>query len=524
MAGNSVGREDYAKSFVKRGTYVFTALIAASIVGFLMRIFLARTLGAAEYGVFFTGFTILSALAQFRDPGIGTAIIKYMPDFIVKKKHGDLKSSITFYMLVQVGFSAIVGLVCIVFSDQILRIVVGSTEAAIVLKILGGWFIFEAFYYSFKTIFQGLQDMVPLSVLIFLEIFFPFIFALLLIGILGLGATGIALSYSAGLGMVAVVGFAFFYRKHDSVLKAKANMSKELIKKLLAFAAPSIIAAGASIIIGYMNTLMLARYNSYEQVGYYQVAQPAANLLLYLTAALGTVLYPMVSELWAKKDTEMIGQAMSTLLKFSFIFIVPMALVVMAYPNVIISLIFGENFLPASFALQILAAGAIVQTLSIIPNRMILGVGRPATITLIMWVTAAFTFVFNIFLIPPYAAAGAAASALIATLAGLFLSLYLARGYVSFSIPYSPIVKTLVGGGLTLLVVTVLKLVLDLPVLAEAIIVIVLSLLFYLVWILLTRTLTAGDLVLLERTMPIPKRIINFAKKFVKKTLDSIPV
>jgi len=520
MAEDSEEKRDYAKSFVKRGTYVFTALLAASIVGFLMRIFLARTLGAAEYGIFFTGFTILSALAQFRDPGIGTAIIKYMPDFLVKKKYGELKSSATFYMLVQVGFSAIVGSVCIVFSDQILQLVVGSTEASIVLKILGGWFIFEAFYYSFKTIFQGLQDMVPLSVLIFLEIFFPFVFALLLIGFLGFGATGIALSYTVGLGLVAAIGFTFFFRKHDFVLKAKVNMNKELIKKLLVFAAPAIIAAGASIIIGYMNTLMLARYNSYEQVGYYQVAQPAANLLLYLTAALGTVLYPMVSELWAKKDTGMIGQAMSTLLKFSFIFIVPMALVVIAYPDVVISLVFGSSFLPASLALQILAVNAIVQTLSIIPNRMILGVGKPAAITLIMWVTAAFTFVFNIFLIPPYAAAGAATSALISAMAGLFLSLYLARGYVKFSIPYSPIAKTLVGGGLTLLVVTFLKFALDLPVLAEAIIVIIMSLLFYLVWILFTKTLTTADLILLEKTMPIPKRIINFVKKFVKKTLN----
>jgi hypothetical protein len=95
---------------------------------------------------------------------------------------------------------------------------------------------------------------------------------------------------------------------------------------------------------------------------------------------------------------------------------------------------------------------------------------------------------------------------------------------VKFSIPYSPIAKTLVGGGLTLLVVTLLKFALDLPVLLETIVVIALSLLFYLFWILLTKTLTTGDLILLEKTVPLPKRIISFIKKFVKKTLDSMPV
>ena len=510
-------KKSYARRFVRGSTLVFTALVLSGMVGLLLRIFLARTLGAADYGLFITLFMLISMFALFRDPGIGQSLVKYIPEFVAKKRHDELKSFITVYMLVQVLISLFVCLALVVFSDQIASTIFPErmAEASLVIKILSGWFLFEAFFYTFRTTFQGFQDMVPFSLLIFIQISLPFLFALLLVGIFGLSIRGVALAYTAGLGTVVLFAFGIFLKKHSDVLKAKIRISKPLLKKLFMFALPVLIAGVAGAIIGYMGTLMIAIFRTSSEVGFYQVAYPAANLLLYFPTAMGAVLFPMISELWARRKHELIGEAMRTLIKFSFIFIAPAALIIMAFPGLVISTLFGSEYLAASVALQILALTAIVQTLYTISNRVILGIGKPVLITVAMWVMAISSFTLNLILIPPYGIEGAAAATFFSTLVGLSLSLNLTRKYIKFTIPWAPLIKTLAGGSLTLLMVSGLKLIINLPPLIELFVVMIPSLLFYGAWILLTRALTWDDLLLLKNAMPIPKWLLRVARKFI---------
>ncbi len=230
---------------------------------------------------------------------------------------------------------------------------------------------------------------------------------------------------------------------------------------------------------------------------------------------MGAVLFPMMSELWAKRKHELIGEAMHTLIKFSFIFIIPAALIIITFPGVVISTLFGSEYLAASVTLQILALAAIVQTLYTISNRVILGIGKPAIITVVVVIMGCSNFALNLILIIPYGIEGAAVATLLSMLVGLSLSLNFARKYVKFKIPSSHLIKALIGGLLTLLMVSGLKLIINLPPLLELFVVMIPSLLFYGAWILLTRALTWDDILMLKNTMPIPKWLLRVARKFI---------
>ena len=511
----SEAKRSYARRFARGSTFVFTALVFSGVSGFFFRIFLARTLGDADYGLFFAVFALVSMVGAFRDLGVGPAIVRSIPKFVVQKQFNQIKSSMTTLMLVQVLFSLFTAFILIVFSDQIALTVFGTLEASLVIKVLSGWFLFGAIFYTFKTAFRGLQDILPFSLLGFFEIFLPLIFAFPLLWILGFKVANAALAYLAGLGVAVLIASGLFTKRHASVIRAKLEISKGLLKELFAFALPVLIGALAGAIIGHMGTLVLAMFRSLPEVGFYQVAYPAANILLYLPVAMGAVLFPMISELWARKKHELIGEAMHTLIKFSFIFITPAALILIAFPGVVISLLFGSEYLAASAALQILALSAIFQTLYYILNRVILGIGKPAVITVVLVIMGCFNFLLNLILIPPYGIEGAAAAAFLSTLVGFSLSLNFARKYVKFTVPSSPLIKTLAGGLLTLLMVSGLKWIINLPPLLELFVVMIPSLLFYGAWILLTRALTWNDLLLLKNTMPIPKWLLRVARKFI---------
>jgi len=514
-------KKSYARRFARGSTIVFTTLIVSSVIGLILRIFLARTLTVADYGLFYAVFALVSLFGLFREPGIGQAIVKYIPEFVVKKRLDLIKSSITVLMLFQVLFSLSISLILIAFSDQMAITIFGTAEASLVIKILSGWFLFVAIFYTFKTPFQGFQEMVPHSLLGFLEIVLPLIFAFFFIGIFGPSPANFAFAYLAGLAITSLIAFGLFLKKHSDVLSAKMRISKPLLKKLFAFALPAFIGGFGALIIGYMDTLMITMFRSLPEVGFYQVAKPAASLLHYFPMAISIVLFPMISELWARREQKLVGQAMHIIIKFSFIFIIPAALILIAFPDVVITLLFGSEYLAASIALQILTFTAVVYTLSAISGSMLAGIGKPAIVTMAVGITACFNFVLNLILIPPYGIEGAAIATFLSMLVGLSISLHFARRFVRFTIPSSSLLKALGGGLLALLMIFGLKLIIDLPPIFELpipefFVVMTPSLIFYAAWILRTKTLTWGDLLLLKNAMPIPKWLLRVARKFIK--------
>lgn len=508
--------KSYSKRFVKGGAIVFIALIVSSVMGLLLRIFLSRSLSVADYGLFYAVFALVSVFGSFRDFGIGQAVIRAIPKYAIQKDFRMIKSSMTVLMIIQISFSLVVAIVLIALSDQIAMTVFETMQASIMIKLLSGWFLFQAIFYTFKGTFRALQDVVPFSILGFSEIFFPFLFALLFISVLGSSVVNVALAYLVGLGVTIFITLSIFLKKHTNIIKAKLNISRGLLKGLFTFALPVLISGFASMTIGYMSTLMLTVFRSLSEVGLYQVAFPASNLILYFPSAIGVMLFPMVAELWARKKHDLVGKAVHTLIKFSFIFIVPIALILIAFPELVISTLFGSKYLAASMTLRILAFGAIIQTLYTILNRVILGIGRPIIITKVMGITACFVFISNLVLIPLYGIEGAAIAFVLSTLVSLTLSLKFIRKYVKFTVPSLSLIKTLTGGLLTLLIISILKIVINLSPILEVFVVMIPSLLFYGVWILLTGVLTLDDYRLLKNTIPIPKPLTWIARNFIR--------
>lgn len=508
--------EGCAGRFVKESSIVFVALIITAVVGLAFRMFLARTLGMAEYGLFYSVLALVLIVGTFRDLGLGQTVVRYLPKFAVEKRHDELKTTITIYATVQILYSLFAGLILFVLSDRIAITIFGTAEASLVIKLLSGWFFFEAVYYTFRTVFLGFREVTPHSLLGFFEIVLPFVSMLCLIGVFGPSAATVGLAYLIGLGGAVLIALGLFLKKHSDILRAKFEASKPLLKELFVFTSPLLIGGIMSIILGQANTLLLATLRSSSEAGLYQVAHPAADLLVYFPMAIGIVLFPMTSELWAKKERVLLGNAMRAIIKFSFVFIVPIAFILLAFPDVVINLLFGPEYMAASLALRILVLNVVVGTILVVPKKVMLGIGKSATYVIVVGVRGGLALILGIILIPFYGVSGAAVAILFSSLVALLLSVYLARRYIKFTVPSSSLAKAVVGGVLTLLLVSVLKAVVDLPLFLELFVAIVPSLLFYAMWVLFTRTLERSDLLLLKNAVPVPKWVLRIAKKFIR--------
>jgi len=513
----------YARRLVKGSAIVFVALIASGFIAFLLRMFLARSFSVEEYGFFYTAIALVSFFGLFRGLGMGPALVKHIPEFKLQGQFGKIKSSITFTLLIQSIFAFLVAAALFIFSDQIALAfsspadlaVVGMANASFVVKILSIWFFVAIFSPTFRWAFQGLQNMLVYALMGFFEIFFVFLSVILLVGLFGIGIGGVAFAYVLAFLITAVLGLFLFWRGYPRVIREKVRITKPLIKKLFVFALPVFIGGLGGLVIGYTDTLMIAVFWSSKQVGFYQTAQPAARILWYLVTPLVVVLFPMISELWARRERKLLGNALHFLTKFSFILIIPAALVFIAFPDIVINLLFGSKYLPGTTVLQILAGAAIVYMLYAILVSTINGIGKPIINTKVVGVMACLNLAGNLVLIPVYGIEGAAIATLSAYTLGLVLVFYYVRKLVKFTVPASSLLKTLTGGVLTLLLILGLKSVLVLPPWPEAFAVVIPSLVFYGVWILVTKAVTKDDLRLVARIVPMPRWLVKAVGKFV---------
>ena len=509
--------KSYARRLVKGSAIVFTAVVATGLISFLLRIFLARSLSVTEYGLFYAVFALVSFFTLFHDLGLRSALVKYIPEFEVRKRSDKIKSSMVLTLLFQAVLAFSVTMALFTFSDQIALAIFRTAEASLVIKILSVWFFTAIFRYLFRSVFQGFQNMLAYASMEFLNILFVLLSAILLVGVVGVGIEGAALSYLLASLIVAALGMILLRRGYPQVLREKVQITKPLIKKLFAFALPVFIGGLGGLVIGYTDTLTITVFRTLPEVGFYQTAQPAARMLWYFSTSLTVILFPMISELWARRERKLLRNALHFLTKFSFILIIPTALIFIAFPDIVINLLFGPRYLAGTTVLQILSGAAIVYMLYAILVSVINGIGKPIINTKVVALMASLNLAGNLVLIPTYGIEGAAIATFSAYTLGLVLMFYYTRKLVKFTVPALSLLKTVTGGVLTLLIIFGLKSVLVLPPWPEAFVVVMPSLVFYGVWVLATKAVTKDDLRLIARIVPMPKWLVKAAVKFVGK-------
>ncbi|MEM3519383.1 MAG: flippase [Candidatus Hadarchaeales archaeon] len=500
-----------ARYLVRASTMLFIVWIFASFIGLFVRIFLTRSLSREDYGVFFATIAFFS-IFSFRDLGFNQSMLKYLPEFNVRKEYDNMKSSIAICFFVTVIYSSIILLLVIIFSDQIAVGLFHSPKSSLILKLMGGWFFFDGCYYVAKFSLLGVQDIDAFVLNDFLYSFLLLVFLLLFVTILP-NLCGVALGYFVGIGIVAIIVFAILLKRHSQIFATKIKLSRSLFKKLFSFAIPAQMSGFAAIVFVPLVTIFLTAFRTFSEVGLFQVALPLASLLGNFHAFITPSLFPMISEMWARGEKSLIARTMEIVLKFSLVILTFVVLIFLVFPELVISLIFGPKYIGASSALQILSVYVTISNFTVLINCAVAGVGKPALVTLNLWITYPLIALFALFLIPSFGIEGASFAFLVPTIWGFFLSLFFARRLFQLRMSAKSIIKILAGGAISLLIIWGLKIILDLPVFFETFLVLLLSLIFYSLWLLRLKAIEREDLLLLKKVVPVPKWVLQVFRK-----------
>lgn len=476
---------------IARGTgIVFAGTVISMFFGFLSRAVIARYFSVGEYGVFNLTLTILSIALVIATLGFQNSLPREVAFYKEKEpsRVGDLIST----ALVIVAANSFVITVLLVLGSGFVAQVFSEDMLAYALKIAAIALPFWALTGVVIAVSRGFGRV---REQVFQNIVYPIAWLVLvaLMAVLGLPFASIFWMYI--LAQSAVFLALVFEVHRIRLFNVKASFDPVLGKKLVLFSLPLMFVGILNFLMTWTDTLMLGYYKGSEVVGLYNAATPLARLIPLFLGSASVIYPPIVTSLYARGKIKEMGRVYQILTKWVFFLTLPIFAVVLIFPEASISFFFGEKYIPASPALQILSLGFMFHTLLGLNGLTLIVIGKP-NLNMIGDTFAVISNIFlNLTLIPKYGMVGAAtATAVSYIVANVFRSywLYKMTGIHPFSWNY---IKPL---GISFILLGAIKLAnIDVKDIWHAAPVLIVLLVVYALLVLLSRSIDKEDIELL---------------------------
>lgn len=499
----------YADRIFRGSGLVFASTIVGYVASYFLRLFLTRQLTVEEYGLLYAVITFVNFFALFRDFGLTSALVKFIPEWTVRNAAGKIKSAIKWTIKVQAMVAGVFCVIVIALAPWLADVYFHAPGSAVLLQVMALSFFVSVFGTTFLASLQGMQSVKKFATSQPLASIFPLIFTVTLV-LLGVGLLGAVASYLFSAIAFAVVTWVAL----GSVLpKSKTAVNNADKRKLLRFALPVLFGSVGGMVLGSIDTIVITFFRPLSDVGLYQAALPTSVVLWSLIGAIGIVLFPMISEMWSRNDKAALSKGVSLLLKFSLILVLPFALVMIAWPEFVLQLLFGPPYAAGAAALQILSVAAIAYTLWQICAITLSGIGRPVLVTKIMLGAAMFNLIGNIILVQTFGIAGVAATTLMSFAAAFVIAFIYLKKIVGVRLMATGITKTVVAGLVMVGVIFGIKSLLTVNLWIKVAVSLVVGFLLYAVLILKIRAIDRQELeVLGGLAVPIPRVLFRLAK------------
>jgi len=178
--------------------------------------------------------------------------------------------------------------------------------------------------------------------------------------------------------VVALLGYFVLSLRLYPALRGGVTFHRSLIRPLLGFGGWVTVSGAVGPILAYFDRFLMGALMSIAAVGFYTPPFMIATKLGILSGSLSAALFPAFSTSAGRGDSDWIRTALVRSLKYLLILLGLAAIVLIFFARTILTLWVGAKFAgEGCVALQILAIGAVINSLALVPYNLLQGIGRP---------------------------------------------------------------------------------------------------------------------------------------------------
>lgn len=368
--------------------------LVASVISLFTFIAMTRGLGPKAFGDFTAATVYLVIPVVLADVGLSAALVREI-SARPERTEPALNASLPLRAIISgvVVLAAVALGLAAPFNDQ--------TKVAILISSVGAWLTLMTF--SLQPVLQAQLKM-------------HWFVSATIVGrlttlALTLGALGVGLGFKTLVG-AHVVGiaatFAVVLWSVARIVPLRPSIDVAYWRRLVTGSLALGLAIALSQIYFRVDTVMLALLRPAEEVGYYGAAYKFVELAVMVPAAVAISMFPPLARFVATGDPRghrLVQKSFDVLLAAA----APVTVLMLAYPEELISITAGDDFEAAATAVRILAPFAIFAYVNAVLWRVLMALELDRTLLWIAVFVLSLNVALNLALIPVYGFEAAAA-------------------------------------------------------------------------------------------------------------------
>ena len=392
--------------------WVLSARVAATVIGLVVNIIVARFYGAKVVGIVAVIQSFLILTSIFTVLGTKTSLLRLIPEHLVKYSP---TSAFKVYRKAQwmvITVSLMTSTLFFLSANSIANNVFSKPHLSFYFAIAAIFVVFKSLTEMNTQAIRALRlirtfafmQLLPqgsnLLLLVSIGILWPFrdvpVYALL--G--GLTVTGLS-------GCI-IMNYAF--RKKINPDDHVQPMSGS---KILSISLPMLMTNTMTFVIGQTGVILLGIFRSEAEVGYYAIAVKLATLTSFVLNAVNSMAGPKFSELFHTNKMDELFYLAKKSAKLIFWTTSPILLVFAILGKPVLHSVFGQDFEVAYPAMVLLVLGQFVHSISGATGIFMNMTGNQVIFRNIVFAAAVANVGINFLLIPHFGILGAATAAMI---------------------------------------------------------------------------------------------------------------
>lgn len=424
--------------------YNFITLFLVVLLSTVNTIIIANFVGPELYGNFSIGRIIIDLLTVLCSLGLTASLIRFIPDFLIKKRFGFINSAISTGATVILLVTLILTVSFFFASPYIATNIFGNYWVTPILQLITLTFPTFAIYVIIDGALNGFQKfnlsmsmkvMMVAGYLLFVLVFLNY----------GYGVEGVIYALAIGNSVADIFGLYFLNKERKKIRVNNSEVTsfkifdKKLFREMLGFGKWQYGISLVDTAFYRLNELMIGVFLIGAFVGIYRIGLSFATMLGFLAMAIQQTLNPYLSELNASDQEKKILKTIQRSTEYSTIFTLIFAAPAIVFAYQLLDMFFISSYLSATEPMRILVLAFVLGSMSG-PIRAYFFAKKKLWINFVANGSAfALTLVLSVLLIPNYGSPlsginGAAVALLVGYSVNLLEYILFARRFFGISI------------------------------------------------------------------------------------------
>lgn len=374
---------------------MFISMTLAGGLALLISIFVARKLGASDFGMYSLVISVQGIAFLLASFSVGSATAKYVSEYRVRDEQQALsfaKSGLVIVLML----ASVVSIVYVALSGMIggglyntpamvkiipfsALVVISSSVLAVSVGIIQGC-------QNFKLMATA-QVASPLFSLTLISLFLPMV-----------GIRGIFIGYFLSQLTVSSIVLVVLNRNEFKFFRARLDIRKGSlsVSMLFSFALPAVLGGLMVTPVVWIANTELTLNAGLQAMGYFAVAYVVYVSLILIPNAISIPMMPRVSQLTVSNRAaveKLVGKVLRTL----SIALFPLLFAVALFSEFVVEIMYGHNYSASARAVYLMVTASYFYSLSAVVGTMIAGMGKMwlGLALNIFWAAVFLTFVFS---------------------------------------------------------------------------------------------------------------------------------